>query len=306
MNIRHAVNPETGAEYENKFVALDEIEIERGSCVVDDRVCAALFPKRPHQICIDMEGPREALSALLGAATAQAYMRTREMKLPARIYTECQPDDTERIVLLNEFGYEDNDGLVRMTHFIEQEPVNPPIPEDTTALHDYLEDPVEARYFLMRYNRLYSSEETMEFVGQMQEQPGFRRYLLIAEEGLLGEVLVMLDGEAGRILFLHVNVNYRRQGIGTYLMQLAIYSLAQRGAKRVEMDVRVRTPGVMRFLKGLNFEQDQLLMRYLGMDWNPGDDERIRRPLEPDEEEEFIPESSGGEKPVAQDPEEWD
>lgn len=315
MNIRHAINPDTGAEYENKFVAVDDIGMERGSCIVDDRICAALFPLRPHQICIDMEGPREALSALLGAATAQAFLCAREKKLPARIFTECQPDDTERIVLLNEFGYEDNDGLVRMARFIDGAPVNPPIPEGVTVLHDYLEDPVEARYFLMRYNRLYTAEQTMEYVGQMQEQPGFRRYLVIADEGLLGEVLVKLEGEAGQILFLHVNANCRRQGIGSYLMQLAIYSLAQRGAKRVDMDVRVRTPGVMRFLKRLGFEQDQLLMRYLGLDWNPAEEaQRLRRleaeaaPDAPDAEEPLMtkPEPRRGERPIAQDPEEWD
>lgn len=311
MKIKHAVSLETGEEFENQFVAVDDRGVDQGECLVYARFCPALFPARPHQLRIDMEGPREALSALLGAATAHALRLTARENVPARIYTECQPDDTERVVLLNEFGYEDNDGLVRMAHEIVEPPVNPEIPEGLTVLHDFLEDPVEARYFLMRYNRLFSVDEGMEFVGRMVEQPGFRRYLVIAEEGLLGEVLVSLKDETARILFLHVNASYRREGIGTYLMKLAIYSLAQRGARRVEMDVRVRIPGVMRFLNGLGFEQDQLLMRYLGIDWNPGAAEKRLRVQKEHSKEAPEPIASDdfplkSERPIAQDPEDWD
>lgn len=310
MIIKHAINPQTKAEYDNKFVAVDEQGRELGSCLVDSRFCERLFPVRPHQISIEMSGDKAARSALLGAATAQAMLTAMRENIPARIYAPCEPGDTERIVQLNEFGYEDNDGLVRMAHFVQQRPENPEIPADVIVLHDRLEDAAEAKYFLKRYNRLYDAEAGMELVEEWSARPGFRRYLIINSEGLLGEVLVALEGDVGSVLFIQVNANYCRQGLGTYLMRLAMYMLAKRGATRIEMDVRVRTLGIMRFLKGLEFEQYELVERYLGMDWDPGmayetlkqrsagaetnDDDAWERP------------SNEGEAPIAQDPEDWD
>lgn len=310
MIIRHAINPSSGAEYDNKFVAVDEQERELGTCLVESRFCERMFPMRPHQIVIDIEGDKAARAALLGAATAQAMLTAMRENLPARIYAPCEPDDTERIVQLNEFGYEDNDGVVRMARFIKQMPQNPEIPQDVIALHDTLEDAAEARYFLKRYNRLYDADEPMELVEELTARPGFRRYLLIHEDGLLGEVLVSLSGDVGTILFIQVNANYCRRGLGTYLMQLAIYMLAKRGATRIEMDVRVRVPGIMRFLKKLDFEQYKLVQRYLGMDWDPGmAQQRLARRIEAEEDEiraEWEQPAHSSEKPIAQDPADWD
>lgn len=310
MIIRHAINPQTKAEYDNKFIAVDEQGHELGSCLVDSRFCERLFPARPHQICIEMSGDKAARSALLGAATAQAMLTAMLENQPARIYAPCDPDDTERIVQLNEFGYEDNDGVVRMAHFVQQMPENPEIPADVIVLHDRLEDAAEARYFLKRYNRLYDADAGMELVEEWTARPGFRRYLIINSEGLLGEVLVSLDGEVGTVLFIQVNANYCRQKLGTYLMRLAMYMLAKRGAKRIEMDVRVRIPGLMRFLKGLEFEQYELIERYLGMDWEPGMAyETLKQRGEPatnDDMDAWELPAGEGEAPIAQDPEDWD
>lgn len=309
MIIRHAINPSSGAEYENKFVAVDEQERELGTCLVESRFCERLFPNRPHQIVIDIDAQKAARPALLGAATAQAMLIAMRENLPARIYCPCEPDDTEHIVQLNEFGYEDNDGVVRMARFIDREPENPEIPRDVIALHDKLDDAAEAKYFLKRYNRLYDADEPMELVEELTTQPGFRRYLLIHEDGLLGEVLVCLKGDVGTVLFIQVNANYCRRGLGTYLMQLAIYMLAKRGAKRIEMDVRVRVPGIMRFLKKLGFEQYELVQRYLGMDWDPGMAMQMMSRREERSEDEILDEWESpmrGEKPIAQDPEEWE
>lgn len=154
---------------------------------------------------------------------------------------------------------------------------------------------------------------------------GFRRYLLIDEDGLLGEVLVALENGVGRILFIQVNANYSHMGLGTYLMELAVHMLAKRGARRIDMDVRVRIPYIMRMLKKLGFVQNELVERYLGMDWNPGAD-RMRlqqrmqkldsRAWDEEAEEEALPEDTSGDiplqnplapgTPIAQDPDDWD
>lgn len=313
MNIRvkHAVNPATQAEYDNEFIAVDEEDRVLGACRVDSMFCKRLFPARPHQICIEFTGDKAARSALLGAADAQAMLYALRENMPARIYSPCEPDDTERIVQLNELGYEDNDGIVRMAKFIEAMPENPEIPNDVIVLHDRLEDPAEARFFLKRYNRLYGINDTMDLVDEWTALPGFRRYLIIHQRGLLGEVLVALQGNVGRILFIQVNAEYCRCGLGRYLMELAIFSLARRGAERIDMDVRVRIPGLMRFLTKLGFVQNELIERYLGIDWNPGAMQKAMnlRPLpenEPEEQEEWEVPDIKGEAPIAQDPEDWD
>lgn len=322
MIIKHAKNPANGVEFDNVFVAADEAGRELGSCRVDSMFCQRLFPLRPHQICIEYTGDVSARAALLGAAGAQAMVYAMQENVPARIFCPCDPEDGERAAQLDEMGYEDNDGLVRMAKFIKAVPENPPMPEGLIVLHDQLEDTAEARYFLKRYNRLYGVEDTLELVDEWSALPGFRRYLIIDEDGLLGEVLVALEGNVGRILFIQVNANYCRMGLGTYLMQLAIHMLAKRGAQRIEMDVRVRIPYIMRMLGKLGFEQYQLLERYPGMDWNPGADRKLlqqrmktlsSQAWEEDEESFDEPQQDiplgnplAPNAPIAQDPDDWD
>lgn len=314
MIIRHVSNPEN--ENYIRFEAVDAQNDVQGVCRVEKSCCTRLFPARPLQVRIDMSDAGEQQALLMGAAMAFAV---QSADMPARFYVPCDPEDKDNIDMLKIYDFRNDDGVVRMARSIDHIPENPEIPENMTIVRDRLEDAQEAGYFLKRYNRLFDVQRSMKLVEYWRSMPGFRRYLAIDDEGLLGEVLVAQEGSVGKILFIQVNGQSCKLGIGSYLMKLAIHMLAKNGAKRIECDVRVSINGIMRFLKKHGFAQDELLQCNLGINWDPEVERdmlsrRIREQEQMEERGEwktslksdirYAEEDDFG--PIAQDPSDWD
>lgn len=280
MIIRNVIHPEN--ENLIRFEALDEQNNVQGVCRVEKSYCARLFPARPLQVRIDLSDAGEQSSLLMGAAMASAV---QSADMPARFYSPCDPEDEELLELLQNYDFRDDDGEVRMTRVLRGIPENPEIPEGVVVVRDRLEDEQEARYFMQRYNRLFGVSRSMKLAEYWRSLPGFRRYLAIDGEGLVGEVLAAMDGDVGVILFIQTNIQCCRRGIGSYLLKLAMHMLARSGAKRIDCDVRVGINGIMRFLKKHGFEQDELLQRNPGMNWDPdGEQSLLKRRIREQEQ----------------------
>lgn len=297
------------------FEAVDETNCVQGVCEIEKYYCARLFPARPLQVKIDMSRAGDQSALLMGAALASAVQMA---DVPARFYSPCPPEDNDLLEMLKGYEFRDDDGEVRMSCDLTGIPENPEIPESVVVVRDRLEDAREAQYFLQRYNRLHDTNHSMKLVDYWRSMPGFRRYLAIDDEGLVGEVLAAMDGDVGVILFVQVNGQCCRRGIGSYLMKLAMHMLAKNGAKRIDCDVRVGISGVMRFLKKLGFSQDELLQRNPGINWDPeGEQSLLKKRIRDQEQMEARAEWETALKkpavrmqepdgPIAQDPSDWD
>lgn len=267
MKIRHADAPVNGQDVENTFVAVDDVEEKLGEASVAPSMVNMICPARPYHLFIRTQGAEEAMDALLGAATARALMLCRlHPDTPARIYTECQQGDEARLRLLETLGYEDDDGLVRMRKPLRRGPIVKPLPAGCTIVRDYLIDEIESKFFLERYNAMFSRNRDMAWLKSVKNMPDFARLLVIAKDGLAGEMLTWSDGEAGVVGIVQTTPRWQRKGVASYLMELARVYWLDRGLQTAYFDAWERLTGAVRLAYTSGFRPAETLMRYPGID----------------------------------------
>lgn len=265
MILRHAREPMDGQSVENSFEAIDEHSGEAlGGCTIYVHESAQLFPARPTRIYMDIQGD-PAPDALLGAAVARAKELAREANGPCRIFTQVEPEDAERMASLAALGFRDSDGLVRMRRALPC-PQDGGMPIGCVVVEDDLDDPIEQKYFLERYNQLFSEAYDFEWLHEFRSHEGFKRILIVAPTGMAGEVVLWRAGGAGMIAWLHSSKKWRRMGVARRLLELACAEFTAAGLERAEAEVQARIPNILRVMESAGFRQAELILRYPGID----------------------------------------
>lgn len=266
MILRNQKGKYDGIVSENAFEAVDPRSGEvYGTCTVTEERVPLLFPDRPYHVRLDINGADEALDMLLGAAFARARALCMAQPEPARIYASCAPDDDEMLARLRNYGFRDNDGLMRMRcKMTYNEAPKPPM--GCVIVQDSLEDAREQRYFLERYNGLSVESRDARWLAGLAARRGFRRILTVAPTGMAGEVVVWMDGETGVIEFFDTARRWRNAGVAGCMLSLACGYLIENGAREAVADVRAKVPHARRTLEKAGFEPDTLLRRYPGLD----------------------------------------
>lgn len=266
MKIRHGSEALNGQPPENTFVAYDELENRLGACSVRPFVAPELFPERPFNLLIQTEGELRALDALLGAATARALMLRRSQPgMRARVYTECHPLDEARMQALSSLGFLDDDGVMRMRRTLRRGPIIERMPQGTTLVEDGLEDELERKFFLERYNAIFCASQDAAWLEALRHRPHFRRLLLVAADGLAGELLVWEEDGMGVAGILHTTAHWRRKRVASYLMDVARQAWLRQGFTESVMDVWLRMAPALQLAAGSGYRQERVLMRYPGI-----------------------------------------
>ncbi len=265
MILRHTREPENGLNSENCFEAVDERSGNAlGRCAIYVQENAQLFPNRPLRIYIDIEG-RPAPDALLGAAVARAKEIAREAGVSARIFTQVEPDDKELLTALEALGLKDTDGLVLMRRAL---PISgrAPIPAGCVVVQDDLDDPIEQKFFLERYNQLYAEAYEFDYLQQLSAHALFKRILLVAPTGMAGEALLWREGTEGRLFWLFTARKWRQMGVAECLIDLACDYFYSNGLTSAAVEIQARVPNLLRVMEHAGFRQDSLICRYPGVD----------------------------------------
>lgn len=268
MILRHEKEPIDGQPIENTFRAIDERSGEvLGSSVIYTDYNPVLYPVRPLQVRIQLDDARVP-DALLGATVARAREICVSSGEFSRIYIHCTPENSALMERLEPFGFEDNDGLVRMQLRL---PIQHSFkaPAGCAVVYDNLSDPLERKYFLERYNALYNVNRDLIWLSQFVDRPDFMRILTVAPTGMAGEVLIWREQYSGVIGYIQTSKRWRRLGVASYMLSLACEAFEQQNLYCAEANVRVRYPHVLKLMSGVGFHQTELLMRYPGIDINP-------------------------------------
>lgn len=286
MTIRHAFDEIAGGEDENRFEALDDYGDTIGTAHVEVQRLFALYPRQPLRVRVRAEGGGEATHALLGAATAKALLIAKaDKKIGARVYSECSPDDDETMDMLKTFGYEDDDGVVQMRRRLSPGAIARPLPEGLTVVRDYLLDDLEAKYFLERHNEMYGESRDIAWLSEVRKNSDFSRILLVSPDGLAGEVLIWSDGFSGVIGSIQTTPAWRRQGVATYLLELARIFFLEHGVYRSTFDIWLKLTPAGRLAYSLDYEPGKMIIRYPGIDVNLSTKRRKKADAEPRMEE---------------------
>ena len=267
MILRNPKEPLFDEPVENGFEAIDERTGERlGCCVVHAEPNPALFPARPNNFRLEFAGEFSAFGKTLGAAMALARALAAREKEPARIYAACPPEDNLLLAALEQYGFQDNDGLVRMELDFERL-CETRMPAGCVLVEDELTDAEERGFFLERYNQLFQTARDFSWLDEYTAADGFRRILCVSPTGLAGELICWReDGGIGRIGYLHTARRWRNMGVARHLLRLAGEYFEDSGVSVVVADVRARIPLLLHTLESAGFCQTSLIMRYPGVD----------------------------------------
>ena len=267
MILRHAREQFGGQPVENCFEAIDERSGNMlGSCTIYVQENENLFPGRPVRIYIEIDG-NPAPDALLGAAVARAKEIAAAYRKPARIFTQVEPDDEVCLAALAALGFRDSDGLVDMQRKLPYvHGVN--LPAGCVTVIDDLDDPLEQEYFLERYNHLFGEENDLEWLQEMRSHKEFKRILIVAPTGMVGETIIWHEGKKGVISWLHTARKWRRMGVAHALLDLACKEFTRCDMDYASAEIQVRIPNLLKVMEAADFIQTRLIMRYPGIDWN--------------------------------------
>lgn len=255
-----------GAAPENIFEAVEPRSGSvLGRCIVTEEVRPLMFPDRPYQVRLDIDGSDETLDTLLGASIARARALCTAQKEAARIYAGCDPEDAQLLDTLRQYGFRDNDGLMRMRAKLPGY-IDARQPMGCVVVHDRLEDAQEQRYFLERYNELYGADMDLAWLNSLAKKDGFCRILTVAPTGMAGEVLVWREGSCGVIEFFNTARRWRNMGVAGCMLALACRYMREKGCTEAVCDVRARMPIARHVLENAGFSPDSLIMRYPGID----------------------------------------
>lgn len=237
-----------------------------GRCYVAEELRPLMFPDRPYQVRLDVEGDEATLDTLLGAALARARKKCTSQNEPARIYAGCDPNDDYLLDTLRQYGFKDNDGLMRMCIKLPGHATDAKPPMGCVVVQDRLQDAQEQRYFLERYNELYGTDNDMVWLNSLIKRQGFCRILTVAPTGMAGEVLVWQENGCGVVEFFNTARRWRNMGVASYMISLACRHLYENGCSEAISGVRARMTVARHVLDKAGFEPEELIMRYPGID----------------------------------------
>lgn len=267
MILRHEREQIDELPAENTFESVDEHSGEvLCSCRIYVSENEALFPTRPLRIYLDIAGARIS-DSLLGASVARAKEIARQSGIPSRVFSQVEPNDSERLAALKVLGFKDSDGLVLM-----ERPVAPAeeaeLPLGCVMVTDDLDDPLEQEYFLERYSQLYNEQYDHEWLEEMRAHRGFKRILIVSSTGMVGETILWEEDGHALISWLHTSRRWRRKGVARCLLQLACAECARSGLDSIQVEAQVRIPNLLHLLESSGFRQKELILRYPGVDVN--------------------------------------
>lgn len=266
MMLKNPAEEYYGYAPENVFLVVDEYTGQNiGSCIIESRDCDAMFPEQPIQVRLMLDGEIEAMDTLMGAALGRARMICAGKNAGARIYADCDPEDNELLDLMKQYGFADNDAMVRYARTLPA-PARYAAPVGCVVIKDGLEDATEQRLFMDRWNAIYGVKYDVEWLEGLKNHENFMRILLVAPTGIVGETVIWSDGNTGVIAFLQTSYRWRNMGVGRFLMATACKELANMGLKRVVTDLRLATPHMISMLDEMGFGQTRVLRSYPGID----------------------------------------
>ena len=173
--------------------------------------------------------------------------------------------DGDRMTSLAALGFMDSDGLVRMRRELPA-PDPEELPYGCVLVRDELDDPIEQKYFLERYNQLFSESRSFDWLQEFRARDGFGRILIVSQAGMVGEIIHWKENASGVIGWLHVAKKRRHKGIAQRLIELACADMYDSDIFRVEAEIQARVPNLLRTMEKAGFRQSELIYRYPGID----------------------------------------
>jgi len=266
--IQHPPAAYPGIPRDNAFQILDETGVKRGSAAVVEYINHGLLPERPLNYYISISAQDErSFDMLMGAVIARSMqLRGQNPGLAARMYAPCKPHDQQLLRSFMEYGFRNDDAIVRMRRILSDTDRTPNPPVGCAISPVLLENSDDAEGLLRRVNAYSVTERGMDWLYRLQQEQLFAVYGVWQEGKLLGEMVLTAYGAEGRIEMIYTRPEYRRRGIATALSAYAGQVLLRNGIRSLNAEVWRRNINALSLFETLRFESVAPTILYPGMD----------------------------------------
>lgn len=266
--IQHPPNAIPGIPLENAFDVLDETGMKCGSAAVVEFVNHNLLPERPLNYYISINAMTErAFDMLMGAVLSRSLqMRERSPNLLARIYAPCKPHESGLLRNFQEFGFRNDDAIIRMRRILSDTDRVPNPPVGCVVAPVILQDQDDFNTLLQRANAYSIVAKTSDWIYRLNQEQMFTVYGVWQDERLLGEMILTAYGAEGNIEMIYTRPEYRRRGIGSALISCARQLLLQNGIRSLNVEVWRRNRPAMHLFEENKFESVSPVILYPGID----------------------------------------
>lgn len=266
--ITHPQKAPPGVSEANAFDVLDDEGMKCGSAIVVEYINQNLLPERPLNFYISISAMTErAFDMLMGAAIARSMeLRRQNPRMKARIYTPCKPHDTQRLRGFMEFGFQNDDAMIRMRRILSDSDRMPNPPVGCSVSPVILEDDDDMNALVERLNAYSITARGIDWVRMLRQEQLFTVLGVWQEERLLGEMVLTAYGAEGRIEMMYTRPEYRRRGVALALIAYAGRVLLQNGIRSLNAEVWRRNTLAMSLMGKAGFESVSATVLYPGVD----------------------------------------
>jgi GNAT superfamily N-acetyltransferase len=263
------INPDVdqhGAQKENIFVALDKDGTYLGSIYIYPFYAYDLEPEHPHNLYLYLHSePGKEMSEqvkdqlLEKVLQRAAEIKKEEKQTKTRVYTGFLPHQKEGMDYFLQRGFIHDEGM----HVLERlsREVIPPMemPRGVTVQSWKMVTEVEQQQFIETHRQIFPRHPySHERLSELKSLPGWNNFTAFDEEDIAGNVMMHInpdDTAVGWIEDLFVQRDYRRRGIGRFLVHTALTYFHNMGIHRVQLEHWSANKPALQLYRAFGFSQ---------------------------------------------------
>lgn len=270
MRIYHPVRGVGGALRENSFTIIDDAGVAIGEGALHCRVLKKMLPDRPLDIELEMDAHPMASDTLFGALSARAEsLKDEQGGLPARLYTRCAIDDSERHEYFTRMGFDDFDGdelfVLRIPQDMRERRRNYS-PVGTKAIDVDLRTRARREEFLISLKEYGYVEHASEWLEERMKDPVFIARAMYYGSDFVGEMLVTGTQNEAVLEMVGVEPKWRGRGVASALIDEAAMQLSGQHVPVLRASAVRRNKSAMQMFKRCGFDWVRTDCYLLGRD----------------------------------------
>ena len=269
MRIYHPARGVGGALRENSFVVIDDAGVEIGHGGLKTRMLKKMLPERPLSIELDMNAHPIASDTLYGALCARAEaIKEEQDNVPARLFTRCAIDDSERHEYFTRMGFDDYDGdelfVLHVQNMQGRRRNYPPV--GTAIIDQELRTRIQREEFLMRLKSFGCVEHASEWLEERMRGPVFAAKSVYCGSDYCGDILVWGEPNEAVLEMVCVEPKWRGKGVARALLDEVTQQLAAQGVPYLRANAVRRNQNAMKMFRSCGFEWVRTDCYLLGRD----------------------------------------
>ena len=270
MRIYHPVRGVGGALRGDSFAIIDDAGVEIGKGGLEYRVIKKMLPERPLDIEMNMNAHPAASDTLYGALCARAEsIKDEQGGLPARLYTRCAIDDTERHEYFTRMGFDDFDGDELFVLTIPSDMSGRRrnySPLGTKSIDVDLRTRTRREEFLLGLKEFGYVEHANEWLEERMKEPVFIARAVYHGSDFVGQMLVTGTQNEAVLEMVCVEPKWRGRGVASALIDEAVTQLSSQHVPHLLARAVRRNKSAMSLFKRAGFAWVRTECYLLGRD----------------------------------------